>query len=119
MLRIYVRVLAAAFCVTAIVAALPISSSAGLGVSVLLSVFYLGSGAIFAYAGFSRRSSTIIRSVVAVMGILLLLTGVLVALLMGILGFPFAGRFWEVGLAQAAVGGLTMACAVLMPCSDE
>jgi hypothetical protein len=53
------------------------------------------------------------------MGILLLLTGVLVALLMGILGFPFEGRFWEVGLAQAAVGGLTMACAVLMPCSDE
>ena len=118
MLRIYVRVLTAAFCVIAIVAALRITS-AGLGVSVLLSVFYLGSAAIFAYAGFTRRSSTIIRSVVAAMGIVLLLTGLLVALLMGILGFPFEGRFWEVGLAQAAVGGLTMACAVLMPCSDE
>ena len=118
MLRIYVRVLAAAFCVIAIVAALRITS-AGLGVSVLLSVFYLGSAAIFAYAGFSHRSSTIIRSVVAVMGILLLLAGLLLALLMGIVGFPFEGRFWEVGLAQAAVGGLTMACAVLMPCSDE
>jgi len=118
MLRIYARVLAAALGVIAIVAALRISS-AGLGVSVLLSVFYLGSGAIFAYAGFSRRSSTIIRSVAAVMGMLFLLTGVLVALLMGILGFPFEGRFWEVGLVQAAVGGLSMACAVLLPCSDE
>jgi len=118
MLRIYARVLAAALGVIAIVAALLISS-AGLGVSVLLSVFYLGSGAIFAYAGFSRRSSTIIRSVVAVMGIFFLVTGVLVALLMGILGFPFEGRFWEVGLVQAAVGGLSMACAVLLPCSDE
>src|SRR5215203_3500429 len=118
MLRIYARVLAAALGVIAIVAALRISS-AGLGVSVLLSVFYLGSGAIFAYAGFSRRSSTIIQSVVAVMGIFFLVTGVLVALLMGILGFPFEGRFWEVGLVQAAVGGLSMACAVLLPCSDE
>lgn len=114
MLRIYARVLAAALGVIAIVAALRMSS-AGLGVSVL----YLGSAAVFAYAGLSRRSSTIIRSVVAVMGMLFLLTGVLVALLMGILGFPFEGKVWEVGLVQAAVGGLSMACAVLLPCSDE
>ena len=102
----------------AIAAALRISS-AGLGLSVLLSVLYLGSAAIFAYGGFSRRSSTIIRSVVAVMGILLLLLGLFIGLLMGILGFPFEGRVWVGGLVQAAVGGLSMACAVLLPCDDE
>jgi hypothetical protein len=50
---------------------------------------------------------------------LLLLSGLLVALTMSFLGFPFEGRGWEAGLAQAALGGLTMACAVLMPCDDE
>jgi hypothetical protein len=39
--------------------------------------------------------------------------------MMGILGFPFEGRGWEAGLAHAALGGLTMACAVLLPCDDE
>jgi hypothetical protein len=43
----------------------------------------------------------------------------MVALAMSILGFPFGGRGWEVGLVHAAFGGLTMACAVLLPCDDE
>jgi hypothetical protein len=34
-------------------------------------------------------------------------------------GFPFGGRGWEVGLAHAALGGLSMACAVLLPCDDD
>lgn len=114
MLRIYARVVAAVLGVIAIAAAVRIPS-AGLGVSVL----YLGSAAVFAYAGFSRRNSTIIRSVVAAMGLLFLLSGVLVAFTMGILGFPFEGRGWEGGLVHAAFGGLTMACAVLLPCRDE
>jgi hypothetical protein len=42
-----------------------------------------------------------------------------VALGMGVLGFPFEGRYWVAGLAQAALGGATMACAVLLPCDDE
>jgi hypothetical protein len=114
MLRIYARVLAAVLAVIAIAAALRISR-AGLGVCVL----YLISAAIFAYAGFSGRTSTIIRSVVAAMGLFLLLSGLLAAFTMGVLGFPFEGRVWEVGLVHAALGGLTMACAVLLPCSDE
>jgi len=114
MLRIYARVSAAVLAVVAMAAALRISS-AGLGVSVL----YVGSAAIFAYAGFSQSSSTIIRSVVAAMGSFFLLSGLLVALTMGILGFPFEGRGWEAGLVHAAFGGLTMACAVLLPCDDE
>jgi len=118
MLRIYARVSAAVLAVIAIVAAAR-TSIAGLGVSVLLIVLYVGSAAIFAYAGFSRRSSTIIRSVVAAMGTFFLVSGVLVALTMGILGFPFEGRVWEAGLVHAAFGGLTMACAVLLPCEDE
>jgi hypothetical protein len=114
MLRIYARVGAAVLAVIAIAAAVRISR-VGLGVSVL----YLSSAAIFAYAGFSRRTSTIIRSVVAAMGLFFLLSGLLVAFTMSVLGFPFEGRGWELGLVHAAIGGLTMACAVLLPCSDE
>ena len=55
----------------------------------------------------------------AAMGSLFLLFGLVVALVMGILGFPFEGRVWEVGLAHGTFGGLTMACAVLLPCDDE
>jgi len=112
MLRIYACVVAAVLGVIAIAAAVRISS-AGLG------VLYLSSAAIFAYAGFSRRNSTIIRSVVAAMGLFFLLTGLLVALTMSVLGFPFQGKGWEVGLVHAAFGGLTMACAVLLPCDNE
>ena len=114
MLRIYARVWAAVLALIAIAAALRMSI-VGLGVSVL----YLSSAAVFAYAGFSGRTSTIIRSVVAAMGIFFLLSGVLVAFTMSILGFPFGGRGWEGGLLHAAFGGLTMACAVLLPCRDE
>jgi hypothetical protein len=114
MLRIYARVLAAVLIVIAVAVALRIPST-GRGASVL----YVGSAAIFAYAGFSRRNTTTIRSVVAVMGLFFLLSGLLVALGMSILGFPFEGRGWEWGLVHAAFGGLTMACAVLLPCSDE
>ncbi len=74
MLRIYARAVAAVLAVIAIAAALRMSI-AGLGVSVL----YLGSAAIFAYAGFSRMNSTIIRSVVAAMGLVFLLSGLLVS----------------------------------------
>jgi hypothetical protein len=114
MLRIYARVLAAVLGVIALAAAVHISSW-WLGVNVL----YVGSAAVFAYAGFSRRDTAIIRTIVAAMGSFFLLSGLLVALTMGILGFPFEGRFWVVGLAHAAFGALTMACAVLLPCDDE
>jgi hypothetical protein len=114
MLRIYARVWAAVLALIAIAAAVHILR-VGLGVSVL----YLGSAAVFAYAGFSRRTSTIIRSVVAAMGLFFLLSGLLVAFTVSVLGFPFEGRGWELGLVHAAFGGLTMVCAVLLPCSDE
>jgi hypothetical protein len=39
------------------------------------------------------------------MGSFFLLLGLLVALAMGILGFPLEGRGWEAGLAHAALGG--------------
>jgi hypothetical protein len=64
---------------------------------VLLGGLYLGSSAVFACAGFTRRGFTIVRSVVAAMGSFFLLSGLLVALAMGILGFPFEGRGWEGG----------------------
>ena len=114
MLRIYARVSAAVLGVIAIAALVRIPI-AGPGAS----AFYLGSAAIFVYAGYTRRECTIVRSVVAAIGSFLLLSGLLVALAMGILEFPFGGRGWEVGLVHAAVGGLTMACATLLPCDEE
>jgi hypothetical protein len=114
MLRIYARILAAVLSVIAIAAAVRMSR-AWLGVG----VFDLVSAVVFAYAGLSLRNTTTIRVVVAVMGSIFLLSGLLVALTMGILGFPFEGKGWEVGLAHAGFGGLTMACAVLLPCDDE
>jgi len=114
MLRIYARVWAAVLALIALAAAVRISR-VGLGVSVL----YLSSAAVFAYAGFSGRTSTIIRTVVAAMGLSFLPSGLLVAFTMSVLGFPFEGRGWESGLVHAAFGGLTMVCAVLLPCSDE
>ena len=114
MLRVYARVLVAVFVAIAMAAAV-LLPSVGLGVGAA----YLLSAAVFAYAGFSREDTAIVRSVVAVMGSLFLLLGLMVALAMAILGFPFGGRGWEVGLVHAAFGGLTMACAVLLPCDDE
>ena len=113
MLRIYARIIAAVLGAIAIAAASRMTG-AGLGTGVL----YLCSAAVFAYSGFSLRNAATIRIVVAVMGSVFLLSGLLVALAMSILGFPFEGRGWEVGLAHAAFGGLTMACAVLLPCDD-
>src|SRR5919206_21144 len=97
MLRIYARVLAAVLLVIAAAAAVRIPNE-GLGVSVL----YVGSAAVFAYAGFRRGEAALVRSVVAAMGTLLLVFGLLLALTMGVLGFPFEGRYWVVGLGSGA-----------------
>jgi hypothetical protein len=101
MLRIYARRLAAALIAMAVVATVRIPNE-GLGVSVL----YVGSAAVFAYAGFRRGDATLVRSVVAAMGSLFLASGLLLALAMGVVGFPLEGRYWVVGLAHAALGGL-------------
>jgi hypothetical protein len=119
MLRIYARILAAVLGVIAIAAVRRMTGAGLLGAGLGTGVLYLGSAAIFAYAGFSLRNAATIRIVVAAMGSLFLLLGLLVAVAMSILGFPFEGRGWVVGLAHAAFGGLTMACAVLLPCDDE
>jgi hypothetical protein len=124
MLRIYARILAAVLGVIAIAAVRRMTGAGLLGAGLLgaglgAGVLYLGSAAIFAYAGFWLRKAATIRIVVAAMGSLFLLLGLLVAGAMSILGFPFEGRGWVVGLAHAAFGGLTMACAVLLPCDDE
>ncbi len=114
MLRVYARVLVAVFVAIAMAAAALMPR-----VGLLLGAAYLLSAAVFAYAGFSREDTELVRGVVAAMGSLFLLFGVVVALAMGILGFPFEGRVWEAGLAHGAFGGLTMACAVLLPCDDD
>ena len=114
MLRFYARALAVLLILSSIVFLVRV---AGMGLGV--GIFHLSSAAIFAYVGFSRRNSAIVRGVVGGLGVLFLLSGLLVALIVSFLGFPFEGRGWEAGLVQAALGGLTMACAVLLPCDDE
>ena len=102
MLRIYARVLAAALLAIAVAATVVRVPNEGLlGVSLL----YVGSAAVFAYAGFRRWDAAVVRSVVGTMGLLFLVSGLGVALAMGILEFPFGGRGWELGLAHAALGG--------------
>ena len=115
MLRIYARVLAAVLVAIAVAAGVHMNGW-GLGAVV---TYYLGTVAVFAYAGFWGGDAWIVRSVVAALGLLLLLSGLGVALAMGVLGFPFGGRGWKLGLAHAALGGMTMACAVLLPCDDD
>ena len=114
MLRIYAQLLAVVLALSGM-AALVIFRGVGLGVG----IFYLCSAAIFVWVGFSRRDCTVIRSVVAGTGVLFLLLGLLVALTLSILGFPFGGRGWEAGLVHAALGALTMVCAVVLPCDDD
>jgi hypothetical protein len=115
MLRFYARLLAVVLALSGVAALVVLIRGVGLGVG----IFYLSSAAIFAWVGFWRRDCAILRGVVGGMGVLFLLLGLLVALTMSILGFPFEGRGWEAGLMQAALGGLTMVCAVVLPCDDE
>ncbi len=82
-------------------------------------ILYLSSAAIVAYVGFSQRDPDIVRIVVGGMGVLFLLSGLFLALMMSVFGFPYEGRGWEVGLGHAALGALTMSCAVLLPCAED
>ena len=114
MLRIYTRVLAV------VLALIGVAALAGVfGVGPGAGVLYLISAGIVAYAGSSERDPDIVRTVVGGMGLLFWISGLFLAVIMGALGFPYEGRFWEVGLWHAALGALSVSCAVLLPCADE
>ena len=114
MLRIYTRVLAV------VLALIGVAALAGVfGVGPGAGVLYLISAGIVAYAGSSEREPDIVRTVVGGMGLLFWISGLVLAVIMGALGFPYEGRFWEVGLWHAALGALSVSCAVLLPCADE
>jgi hypothetical protein len=71
MLRIYARVLAAVLVAIAVAAGVHMNGwGLGAGVS-----YYLGTASVFAYAGFWGGAAWIVRSVVAALGLLLLLSG--------------------------------------------
>ncbi len=114
MLRVYTRLL------TVVLALIGIAALGGvLAVDPAAGILYLGSVGILAYASSYRRDPEIIRVVVGGMGALFLFLGLFLAFIMSVLGFPYQGRLWEAGLGHAALGALTMACAVLLPCADE
>ena len=114
MLRIYTRLLAV---VLALIGLAALASILGVGPSV--GILYLSSAAVVAYVSFSQRDPDIVRIVVGGMGVIFLLSGLSLALIMSVYGFPYEGRGWEVGLGHAALGALTMSCAVLLPCADD
>src|SRR4028119_2120095 len=114
MLRIYTRVLAV------VLALIGVAALAGIwGVGPGASVPSLISVGIVAHAGSSEREPDVVRTVVGGMGLVFWISGLLLAVIMGALGFPYEGRFWEVGLWHAALGALSVSCAVLLPCADE
>ena len=82
-------------------------------------ILYLSSAAIAAYVSFSQRDPDVVRIVVGGMGVFFLLSGLFLALMMSVFGFPYEGRGWEVGLGHAALGALTMSCAVLLSCDED
>ena len=114
MLRIYARLLAV---VLALIGLAALASILGVGPGA--GILYLSSAAIVAYVSFSQRDPDIVRIVVGGMGVLFLLSGLFLALMMSVFGFPYEGRGWEVGLGHAALGALTMSCAVLLPCAED
>jgi hypothetical protein len=114
MLRIYTRLLAM---VLALIGTAALAGILGVGPGV--GILYLISAGIVVYASSYRRDPEIVRVVVGGMGVLFLLLGLFLAFIMSVLGFPYEGRYWEVGLGHAALGALTMACAVLLPCADD
>jgi hypothetical protein len=114
MLRSYTRLLAV------VLTLLGVAALAGiLGVGLAAGILYLSSAGIVVYASSYRRDPEIVRVVVGSVGVLFLLLGLLLAFVMSVLGFPYQGRVWEAGLGHAALGALTMACAVLLPCADD
>jgi hypothetical protein len=115
MLRIYACLLAV---VLALIGVAALVSVLGRVVGPAAGILYLSSAAIVTYVGLFRRDPDIVRIVVGGMGVLFLLSRLFLALTMSVLGFPYEGRGWEVGLGHAALGALTMACAVLLPCAD-
>ena len=115
MLRIYARLLAVVLALIGLAALASILEGGGPGAGIL----YLSSAAIIAYVSFSQRDPDIVRIVVSGMGVLFLLSGLFLALMMSVFGFPYEGRGWEVGLGHAALGALTMSCAVLLPCAED
>ena len=114
MLRIYARLLAV---VLALIGLAALASILGVGPGA--GILYLSSAAIAAYVSFSQRDPDIVRIVVSGMGVLFLLSGLFLALMMSVFGFPYEGRGWEVGLGHAGLGALTMSCAVLLPCAED
>ncbi len=114
MLRIYARLLAVMLALIGLAALASI-----LGVGFGAGILYLSSAAIVAYVSFSQRDPDIVRIVVGGIGVLFLLSGLFLALMMSVFGFPYEGGGWEVGLGHAALGALTMSCAVLLSCDED
>lgn len=113
MLRLYARVLAVVLALAGGAILLGVFA-----VGVAVSALYLGLAAVVAWVSFLRKPE-FLRAVVGGVGGIFLLSGLFLAVVVSILGFPYQGTGWEMGLANAALGASSMACAVLLPCADE
>lgn len=84
------------------------------------AVFYLGSGGIFFYTGFSRMEVRDIRGIVGGMGVLYLVTGVFVVSLSIAYELPPLSDydFWD-DYGRVALGSLSIFVARFLPCRDD
>jgi hypothetical protein len=114
LLRTYARLVAVVL-VLASVADLLGWLALGTGAA-LLYVFTAG---VFAYAGGRQGDEGFTRAVVGGFGGFYLASGLLLAIVFVVLEFPFGGGAYAEAFGLAALGGLSAACARVLPCDDD
>lgn len=117
MLRTYAWVVGVVPIVLGVVGIPSVSGDAGGSVQ---GVFYLGSGGIFLYTGFSGMRARDVRGIVGGMGMLYLVTGVFVIFLSIAYELPPLSDydFWD-DYGRLALGSLSIFVARFLPCRDD
>ena len=114
LLRAYAR-LAAVVLVLASLASLFGWLALGKGSALL----YLFTAGIFTYAGGRWWDAGFTREVVGSFGKFYLASGLVLAVLFAVLRFPFEGGAYAEALGLTVLGGLSAACARVLPCEDD
>lgn len=82
-------------------------------------ILYLFTAGVFAYAGGRWCDAGFTRAVVGSFGKFYLASGLVVAVLFVVLGFPFKGGGYAEALGLAIVGGASIVCSRVLPCEDD
>lgn len=114
LLRTYARGAAVLLALVALAGFLGIPALGG-GVALLC----LGTAGIFAYVGYWQRDVAVVQAAVGGLGVLYLVVGVILAILLVALEFPFEGTGYVETLGVAAFGGISTVCSQVLPCEEE